>query len=240
MSARPIEAVLFDWGDTLFFSPRAADVIVAAARERGVAVDPGEAAALWDRLWSAGKTPEEHAKGRDLSADAHREVWTALFAPADEVAPGLAKRLYEEVMHPSRWRPYPDTPEVLGELHRRRVKTGIVSNIAIDIRPLFAAHGLGGLIDAFALSFEHGVAKPAPALFAAACRELGVEPAATLMVGDDPVTDGGAAAAGLRVHVLPPAEGEGPRGFEPVLALVDASRRPETGRTDASEERPPA
>ena len=98
-------------------------------------------------------------------------------------------------MHPSRWRPYPDTPFVLRELRRRGVKTGIVSNIALDIRPLFATHGLDGLIDAFALSFEHGIAKPAPALFAAACRDLGVAPAQTLMVGDDPVTDGGAAAA---------------------------------------------
>jgi HAD superfamily hydrolase (TIGR01509 family) len=222
----PIRAVLFDWGDTLFFSPRAADVIVAAARERGVEVDPAAAAALWDRLWAAGKTPEEHAKGRDLSAGAHRAVWTALFAPADDVAPGLAALLYERVMHPSRWRPYPDTPFVLRELRRRGVKTGIVSNVALDIRPLFATHGLDGLVDSFALSFEHGIAKPAPALFAAACRDLGVAPAETLMVGDDPVTDGGAAAAGLRVHVLPSPQGEGPRGFGPVLALVDASRAP--------------
>ncbi len=219
----PIRAVLFDWGDTLFFSPRAADVIVAAARERGVSVAPADAAALWDRLWAAGKTPEEHAKGRDLSAAAHRTVWTSLFATADELVPGLSAALYERVMHPSTWRPYPDTAWVLRELHARGVKTGIVSNITFDIRPLFAANGLGALVDAYALSFEHGAAKPAPALFTAACRDLDVAPAETLMVGDDPVTDGGALAAGLRVHLLAISGGDGPRGFQPVLDLVDAT-----------------
>ena len=98
-----------------------------------------------------------------------------------------------------------------------------MSNIAFDLRPLFAAHGLGDLIDTYALSFEHGRTKPAPELFAAACAALGVTPQETLMVGDDPVTDGGAAAAGCQVHVLPAANGPGPRGFGPVLEVVDAS-----------------
>ena len=43
---RPIRAVLFDWGDTLFSSPDAAGVIVEAARERGVDVSEPDARAL--------------------------------------------------------------------------------------------------------------------------------------------------------------------------------------------------
>lgn len=220
----PVRAVLFDWGDTLFSSPRADAVIVAAAREQGVTVSRDAAAALWTRFWEAGKTPAEHAKGRDLSEAAHRRVWTALFAPADELVPGLAHTLYEKVMHPAGWRPYPDTEWILRELRARGLKTGIVSNIAFDLRPVFAEHGLGDLVDTYALSFEHGRAKPAPELFIAACAALGVALAETLMVGDDPVTDGGAAAAGCQVHVLPAPNGPGPRGFGPVLDVVDASQ----------------
>ena len=78
----PIRGVLFDWGDTLFSPPDAGSVIVAAAAERGVQIEPTKARALWDDLWSAGKTSEELAKGRDLSMVAHREVWTALFERA--------------------------------------------------------------------------------------------------------------------------------------------------------------
>ena len=70
----PIRGVLFDWGDTLFSPPDAGSVIVAAAAERGVHIEATKARALWDELWVAGKMPEELAKGRDLSADAHRWV----------------------------------------------------------------------------------------------------------------------------------------------------------------------
>jgi len=220
----PIKAVLFDWGDTLFYSPRADEVIVAHAREHGVAVTPEAAEALWTRFWDAGKTPEEHAKGRDLSEAAHRSIWTALFAPADDLVPGLAHALYEQVMHPSTWRPYPDTEWILRELRARGLKIGIVSNIAFDLRPLFAEHGLGDLIDTYALSFEQGMAKPAPQLFAAACDSIGVSPSEALMVGDDPLTDGAAAAAGCRVHILAKPGAKESDDFQVILGLVDASR----------------
>jgi hypothetical protein len=44
------------------------------------------------------------------------------------------------------------------------------------------------------------------------------------MVGDHAVADGGALAAGLRFHLLPPHEGHGERGLAAVIDLVDASR----------------
>jgi putative hydrolase of the HAD superfamily len=48
-------------------------------------------------------------------------------------------------------------------------------------------------------SRECGVAKPAPAIFHAACARLGLPPQSVLHVGDDPELDvGGARAAGLR------------------------------------------
>ena len=78
-----ILGVLFDWGDTLFSPPDAANVIVTAAEERGIPITAERARALWDELWEAGKMPEELAKGRDLSADAHREIWTGLFERAE-------------------------------------------------------------------------------------------------------------------------------------------------------------
>ncbi|GAC1487079.1 MAG: HAD-IA family hydrolase [Candidatus Limnocylindrales bacterium] len=219
----PIKAVLFDWGDTLFYSPRADEVIVAYGREHGVTVTSEAAAALWTRFWDAGKTPEEHAKGRDLSEAAHRSVWTALFAPADDLVPGLAHALYEQVMHPSTWRPYSDTEWILRQLRARGLKIGIVSNIAFDLRPLFAVHGLRDLIDTYALSFEHGVAKPALELFKAACAALGIMPAQTLMVGDDPVTDGAAIHAGCQVHILVAPNAQALHEWESVLRLIDLS-----------------
>jgi HAD superfamily hydrolase (TIGR01509 family) len=219
-----ILGVLFDWGDTLFSPPDAANVIVSAAKERGISVDAEHARALWDELWEAGKMPEELAKGRDLSAAAHREIWTGLFERADSAVPGIASTLYERVMDPRAWIPYPDTAPTLRALRARGIKIGIVSNVPQDLRPIFAAHGLTELVDAFTHSFEVGVEKPDPAIFLRACEALGTKPEETLMVGDHPVADAGAQRAGLRFHLLPPDGAVSrPRGLDRVVAIVDAT-----------------
>jgi HAD superfamily hydrolase (TIGR01549 family) len=218
----PIRGVLFDWGDTLFSPPDAGAVIAAAAAERGVRLDLAKARALWDELWEAGKTPHELAKGRDLSAVAHREVWTALFERANDTVPGVARTLYERVMDPRAWVPYPDTAPTLRALRSRGTRIGIVSNVPQDLRPIFAAHGLAELVDSFTHSFEVGAEKPDPAIFLRACESLGTKPAETLMVGDHPVADAGALVAGLRFHLLPPdGAAEKPRGLDRVVLLVN-------------------
>jgi len=222
----PIRAVLFDWGDTLFESPHAPTVITTAARAHGIAIEDREARRMWDELWAAGKTAEEHAKGRDLSRDAHERVWTALFSRANEVIPGIDRVLYQRVMDPAGWIPYPDTAPTLAALRERGVAIGIVSNHAYDLRPYFAAKDLDRYIDAYAISYEVGAPKPDARIFLEACRRLGASPAQTLMVGDDPVSDAGAGAAGLQVYVLPaPGATGSARGLAAVVELVDASRR---------------
>jgi HAD superfamily hydrolase (TIGR01549 family) len=214
--------VLFDWGDTLFSPPDAGSIIVAAAKERGVSVDAEHARALWDELWEAGKMPEELAKGRDLSAAAHREIWTGLFARADSAVPGIATTLYERVMDPRAWIPYPDTAPTLRALRARGIKIGIVSNVPQDLRPIFAAHGLADLVDSFTHSFEVGAEKPDPLIFVRACESLGTAPGETLMVGDHPVADAGALKAGLLFHLLPPDGAVGkPRGLGRVVEIVE-------------------
>jgi HAD superfamily hydrolase (TIGR01509 family) len=222
----PVRAVLFDWGDTLFESPHAPTVILDAARAHGIPMQTESATRIWNELWDAGKSAEEHAKGRDLSREAHRRVWMDLFARANATVPGVDALLYERVMDPAKWVAYPDTERTLRALRDRGLKTGIVSNTAHDLRPFFAAKGLSALIDAYALSYEIGVQKPGRGIFDAATRMLGTSPAETLMVGDDPVSDGGAAAAGLALYILPPHTGPGAaRGLDRVVELVDRSRR---------------
>ena len=221
----PVRGVLFDWGDTLFSPPDAAAVLESAAAERGMRMDRRKARELWEELWEAGKTPEELAKGRDLSATAHREVWTKLFERANGSVPDVATTLYERVMDPQAWIPYPDTAPTLRALRARGVQIGIVSNVPRDLRPIFAAQGLADLVDAFTHSFEVGAEKPDPAIFLRACEALGTKPAETLMVGDHPIADGGAVKAGLRFHLLTgESSPDRPRGLERVVAIVDASK----------------
>jgi putative hydrolase of the HAD superfamily len=59
--------------------------------------------------------------------------------------------------------------------------------------------GLGQHFHAALSAGDLGLAKPAPAVFAAACQRAGALPARTLHVGDDPALDvDGALAAGLQ------------------------------------------
>jgi HAD superfamily hydrolase (TIGR01549 family) len=150
------------------------------------------------------------------------ESWLrAVLADSEVSLPELHDRLYDRHMAPAAWRPYPDTAEVLSALRERGVAVGVVSNIGWDLRPVFREHGLDPYIDAYVLSYEHGIQKPDPRLFATACEALGADPRDTLMVGDDRRADGGAAALGCEVHFvdhLPVTER--PDGLRPVLDLV--------------------
>jgi putative hydrolase of the HAD superfamily len=117
-------------------------------------------------------------------------------------------------MTPDAWSPYPDAAEVLSTLGERGVAVGVVSNIG-------CAHGLDRYVDAYVLSYEHGIQKPDPHLFATACAALGSEPDRTLMVGDDRRADGGAAALGCAVHFVDPLPvSQRASGLRPVLDLV--------------------
>jgi FMN phosphatase YigB (HAD superfamily) len=207
------DGVCFDFGDTLFYSPDGATVL----EEAGVAT--AAARKLWDKIWRDSKTPEALAVKRDLSPEAHRSGWLGLFAQADIHRSGLSTLLYERVMDHTRWIPFPDTEPVLRELKRRGLKVGIVSNVAEDLRPVFVKHGWTDLVDGYAHSFEHGVEKPDPRLFVAACAAIGTAPARTLVVGDHPV-DGGAVVAGCAVLLLPRTEPGHPHGLARVLDLV--------------------
>jgi putative hydrolase of the HAD superfamily len=106
------------------------------------------------------------------------------------------------------------------------VPVAVVSNIGWDLRPVFRVHGVADDIDAFVLSYEHEVQKPDPGLFQVALDALGVAGDAareTLMVGDNPGMDGGAAALGCQVLLVDPLPvEERPGALLPVLDALEA------------------
>ncbi|WP_018332914.1 HAD family hydrolase [Actinomycetospora chiangmaiensis] len=214
----PVEAVLFDFSNTLFHMVDTADWLRSVGRATGREV-PSEATA--DDLAMAAARPDVAAAqhGRDLSDDAHRAAMRAWFAQVP-VLHGVEDTAIDLLRAPDAWVPYPDTADVLQALADRGVRVGVVSDIGWDIRVHARAAGVEHLVGTWVLSCELGVEKPDPTMFTTACTALDVDPRATLMVGDNPARDGGAVAVGCRAFLLPSEFRLGERGLGAVLALL--------------------
>lgn len=215
-----IDAVLFDWGHTLFETGSSVAFITAWGAAHGRPVDERVAGEVWEAARLASRSPEELAKGRDLSPELHRSCWLALWDELDALVPGVAAALYDHETSAAGWQPYADTPAVLGELATRGIPVAVVSDVAFDLRPIFEHYGLRHLVDAFVLSGEHGTIKPEGRLFGIALEMLGVAPERALMVGDNPANDGAAAGVGIRTLLLPVPGGGRRRGLDAVVRLL--------------------
>ncbi len=219
-----LEAVLFDWGDTLMqfaYSPE----LVAAGHHAGLA--------------AIGRADLPQA---DAVTEHFREEYEPLFwAPGtiEEIEyPQLVRRLlgefdvaigddeldrFLEAEHRA-WDPArvlaAHTHPLLEALRALRLKLGLVSN-AFD--PGWLLHrdleqmGLAQRLDFSVFSSEVGLRKPHPAIFERALEALGVEPERALFVGDRLFEDvRGAAEVGMTtVQALWFRADEHPDGAEP-------------------------
>jgi HAD superfamily hydrolase (TIGR01549 family) len=229
-----IKGVLFDFSGTLFRIESTRHWLTAVLDEIGTVLPPGEVDRLTQELERAGALPGGAAPQavpahlaelwatRDESAERHRAAYTGLARQVELPDPRLYDALYDRHMSPAAWQPYPDAADVLAALQQQGIRVGVISNIGWDLRPVVRAHGLDDAVDAYVLSYEHGIQKPDPALFRIACDALGTDPHDVLMVGDDRTADAGAAAIGCAVRFVDhlPAERR-PDGLRPLLALLD-------------------
>ncbi|WP_422755612.1 HAD family hydrolase [Micromonospora sp. WMMD708] len=224
------DTVLFDFSGTLFDPLRVVDgpAFAASAARRGCRLAVSRADVLGRRILAYAESPAGlRTRARcDLSTTGHRAGWVATAVAVPGVGPALAEAFHDCITDPARWRPYHDTGPVLRTLRDHGVRIGVVSNCGWDLRPAFRHAGLADLVDAYALSCEHGCVKPGPELFRIALDALAADPARTVMVGDDPHTDAGALSAGIAVRLLPAAPPHpSPRGLSQVLSTVPLPRR---------------
>lgn len=217
----PIEAVLFDFANTLFRMLPTERFLTRIWERAGRDPDGIDAAAVSAQVRTAAALPHviEAQHGRDTSAERHRDATLAWFREVPALA-GMEELAYAQVLLGESWYPYTDTAPVLRELAARGVPVGVVSDIPFDLRANFAEHGLGECVAAYALSYELGLEKPDPRMFLKACADLGADPRRTLMVGDNAPRDGGAVSANLRAYLLPSEPRTGERGLDAVLRLV--------------------
>ncbi|WP_439384101.1 HAD family hydrolase [Amycolatopsis lexingtonensis] len=211
-----IRAVLFDFSGTLFRLEQDETWLADLTDHTGSPLDIEAQAELMRRMTApVGQVVEldaEHLHAwqhRDRDPVLHRKVYLEVLGKSGVPRPEEAVALYERLIDPSQWTPYPDTEAALKAASEGGLKVGVLSNIAFDIRPAFTARGWDAYVDEFVLSFEVGAVKPELEIFRKAVEGLGVPATETLMVGDSEEADGGARALGCEfalVDPLPTAE----------------------------------
>jgi putative hydrolase of the HAD superfamily len=219
-----LEAVLFDWGDTLMQFAYSPELVSAGHRAGLDAIGRGD---LPDVETVTARFREEYeplfwAPGTIEEIEYPQLVRRLLGDVGVEIDDEVLGR-YLEAEHRA-WDPArilaANTHPLLEALRERGLKLGLVSN-AFD--PGWLLHrdleqmGLAQRLDFSVFSSEVGTRKPHPAIFERALEALGVEPENTLFVGDRLYEDiRGAAELGMTtVQALWFRADEHPDGAEP-------------------------
>jgi putative hydrolase of the HAD superfamily len=219
-----LEAVLFDWGDTLMQFAYSPELVSAGHRAGLDAIGRGD---LPDVETVTARFREEYeplfwAPGTIEEIEYPQLVRRLLGDFGVEIDDEVLGR-YLEAEHRA-WDPArilaANTHPLLEALRERGLKLGLVSN-AFD--PGWLLHrdleqmGLAQRLDFSVFSSEIGLRKPHPAIFEHALGALGVEPERTLFVGDRLFEDvRGAAELGMTtVQALWFRADEHPDGAEP-------------------------
>jgi HAD superfamily hydrolase (TIGR01509 family) len=195
-----VRAVFLDFGGTLVRSvPDSYAGYAWVFREFGVEVSREEWADADRRVWprvasslysSLGQTPSFWDK-------THSEMLRELNIPD----PGgrIHSALHQRFVSPELHAPFPETEDVLRELHRERVSVHIISNNTDSLLETISRLGWEDRFETVTFSQEAGAEKPDPRVFSLALKRAGVEPAEALHVGDSWEADYlGAIRVGMR------------------------------------------
>jgi FMN phosphatase YigB (HAD superfamily) len=223
--ASGVRGVLLDWRGTLVVAPTYPWLVRTALQRLGRPQGDDAVERVLARLGTADPSTVE-SSDVDTDAGAHREAYLAWFRTAG-IDPELAQALYAVESDVSSNAFADDVGELMDGLRAAGVRVGVVSDIHVDLRPVFAAHRLpdgtswADLVQVWVLSFEVGVAKPDPRIFEIALDRLGLPAEQVLMVGDRAGWDGAATGLGMTTLLLPPLQEASQRRLHRVLRLVD-------------------
>jgi HAD superfamily hydrolase (TIGR01509 family) len=146
--------------------------------------------------------PRAH-EGRDApSLAALRRECAGVFLHALDT-PLAAEAFVDDFIAALVFEPIAGTAETLAALRTRGLRLAVVANWDCAMPEHLEAAGLLDCFDTVVTSARAGVAKPDPAIFELALHELGVAAERAVHVGDEPLDEQGARAAGLAFRPAP-------------------------------------
>jgi putative hydrolase of the HAD superfamily len=217
-----VRTVFFDVGNTLLTPAMPeGEVLVWAAAELGVTVDPALVEQNIPRMWefyeglyeadNAIWASEERAVGIWLMIYEHL---ASLVGIPEELRAQVARMGYEVYLDPNSWALFDDVLPTLFALKSRDITLGLISNWDSSLEATINGMGIAFYFDTIISSAAVGLYKPQPEIFLQALSETGAFASETLYVGDHLQADvGGAAGVGItpvlidRVDRHPDGEG---------------------------------
>jgi putative hydrolase of the HAD superfamily len=191
----PYAAVFFDAGETLVHpEPTFPDLFASILRHEGHDVDTetirSRTHVVFDRFRQAAETNELWTTSPERSRAFWHDVYAIFLADlgiAD--ADGLIDVVYREFTDLENYALFADVPPVLERLRLEGLVLGVVSNFEAWLEELLEALGVRSAFAVRVISGVEGVEKPDPRIFELAMARAGVDPAASVYVGDNPELD---------------------------------------------------
>jgi putative hydrolase of the HAD superfamily len=202
-----VKAVIFDLDDTLFDHTTSAGTAVRRwIDELGV----NWSDELLARWFEIEQVSHDRFVAGELTHPEHRRARLHAFLPVlGRPVPGEDAALdefYEGYLHHYRasWAAFPDALPALKVAQGNGWRIGVLTNgSTVQQNAKLAAIGLAPYVEVVATTESLGFGKPVAEAYLTTCRLLGVEPADTLMIGDNFELDVlGARAAGLSAEHL--------------------------------------
>jgi putative hydrolase of the HAD superfamily len=189
-----IEAIFLDHGNTLRVVVKDEAFQARARQELATLVGAqGSPEAFCEWLDERYKVCKQRAKETMIEAS-ERELWTRWMLPEwppEKIAPlaGKLTRLWRD--RDGRRVPRPDAKQVVIELSKRGYHLGIIANTITEseIPDWLEEEGLTQYFETVILSSILGCRKPGTEIYLEATRRVGVDPARSVYVGDNPSRD---------------------------------------------------
>jgi putative hydrolase of the HAD superfamily len=196
---RELDAVTIDGFGTLVELVDPIGVLQQALTERGVERDAAAVAAAFKA--EARHYRPRALQGRDAAslAELRRECTSVFLRELDVELDDFSEAFVDCLQ----FRPVEGAVETVRALRARGLALAVVANWDVALHDHLAKLGLVGLVDTIVTSADAGAAKPDPAIFHVALDRLGVRPERALHVGDEPLDEEGARAAGIRFAPAP-------------------------------------
>jgi len=198
-------AVCLDASGTILETIRpVGETYASAARRYGRDDDPVALDLRFREVWSRRSAAAPERSRVPLSSAEEKAWWKALvhevFAAGEGFRDfdGFFDELHAQFADPGEWRVYPDVAPALARLRASGAAVALVSNWDARLEGLLGRLGLLEAFHVVVISGTVGVSKPDPGIFGIAVQGLGVDPAATVHIGDSLHDDvHGALQAGL-------------------------------------------